>query len=183
MCEVVDEAEPKESVVLSGRKLPTALEPESNAFAPPASPEPTEHGEASRTEPGEGSLEEAATSELKLMWIRVSRALYWLTLLGILASVGVAIWHIVTQRDAKHVVAWASAAFFVAVAVVVALHNIHLHVLHYLHPLQRFYIRVVWMVPIYAIESWLALRFVAQRAYLEASPGRGVAAAPAGRGE
>ena len=110
---------------------------------------------------------DAAESELRLLWVRVSRGLYALTLLGILACVGVAIWHLATQGDAKYVVAWASAAFFVAVAVTLAAHAIHMHVVFYRHPLQRFYVRVLWMVPIYAVESWLALRFVAQRAYLE----------------
>jgi hypothetical protein len=32
---------------------------------------------------------------------------------------------------------------------------------------QRHYIRILWMVPIYSIESWLALRFNEQKLYLE----------------
>ncbi|RYG57115.1 OSTA/TMEM184 family protein [archaeon] len=40
--------------------------------------------------------------------------------------------------------------------------------IHYSVPeLQRHYIRILWMVPIYAIESWCALRFKDEKVYLE----------------
>ena len=41
------------------------------------------------------------------------------------------------------------------------------HVLHYVSPLQRHYIRILWMVPIYSVESWLALRFNEQAPLIE----------------
>lgn len=33
--------------------------------------------------------------------------------------------------------------------------------------MQRYYMRILWMVPIYSIESWCALRFKNQKIYLE----------------
>jgi len=42
------------------------------------------------------------------------------------------------------------------------------HQKQYVNPkLQKYYIRILWMVPIYAIESWLALRFRGQKLFLE----------------
>lgn len=42
------------------------------------------------------------------------------------------------------------------------------HFLHYTQPhLQRFVVRIIWMVPIYSIESWLSLRFKAEAIYLQ----------------
>jgi hypothetical protein len=58
--------------------------------------------------------------------------------------------------------------FFVLMFLLLLLsQDIHFHILHYVSPLQRHYIRILWMIPIYAIESWLALRFNNQKIYLE----------------
>jgi hypothetical protein len=39
---------------------------------------------------------------------------------------------------------------------------------NYVKPhLQRYYIRCLWMVPIYSIESWLALRYQDYKVYIE----------------
>lgn len=70
------------------------------------------------------------------------------------------IWSLATQNAEKHVVAWGVAAIFVAIAVPYSLHDIHLHMMNYVIPkYQKYYIRILWMVPIYSIESWVALRF------------------------
>jgi hypothetical protein len=49
---------------------------------------------------------------------------------------------------------------FVAITIPISLWEIVMH-LRYLHQpmLQVPVIRVLWMVPIYAVDSWLALRF------------------------
>ena len=61
--------------------------------------------------------------------------------------------------------AWAIAVsgIFVIVAVPLSLYDINAHLQNFVSPLQRHYIRVIAMVPIYAVESWLALVFRPQR--------------------
>jgi Organic solute transporter Ostalpha len=79
------------------------------------------------------------------------------------ALAGVVIWQLVVRGSERHVYAWAIGAIFVAIAVPLSLHDIYLHLIHYVRPdLQRYYIRIILMVPIYSIESWLALRFKEQ---------------------
>ena len=86
----------------------------------------------------------------------------------IMVMLGLAIWQLIVAPRERHVVAWGIAAFFVALAVPLSLNDILLHMNHYVRPdLQKYYIRVLFMVPIYAVESWLALRFKDQKVYLE----------------
>lgn len=57
------------------------------------------------------------------------------------------LWQLITAHSEKHVIAWSVAAIFVAVAVPFSLHDIHMHVMHYVCPeLQKYYIRILWMV-------------------------------------
>jgi hypothetical protein len=103
--------------------------------------------------------------------VRVRRAsTYVLVVIYLLVAValGLAIWQLATSPKENHIVAWGVAAFFVAIAVPLSLHDISMHMTHYVRPdLQRYYVRVLWMVPIYSVESWLALRFKDQKIYLE----------------
>ena len=59
----------------------------------------------------------------------------------------------------KHVVAWFVSALFVGIAVPLSVGDILSHLLHFVSPLQRLYIRILWLVPIFAVDAWLALRF------------------------
>ncbi len=46
--------------------------------------------------------------------------------------------------------------------------KVAMHTEHYTQPrLQRHVIRILWMVPIYGVDAWLALRFRNARAYLD----------------
>ena len=54
---------------------------------------------------------------------------------------------------------WSIATFFVAISVPVSIRSIYLHVRFYRSTLQRHYIRILCLVPIYAIQSWCALKW------------------------
>jgi len=67
-----------------------------------------------------------------------------------------------------HIIAWAVGAIFVLIAVPLSVYDIIMHTKNYYKPdLQRYCIRILFMVPIYSLESWLALRFKEQKVYLE----------------
>jgi len=100
--------------------------------------------------------------------VKISYGLLALLYLAVAVLCCLAIWQLVARHSENHVVAWAVAAMFVAIAVPLSLHEILLHVLHYTTPdLQRHAIRILGMIPIYAIESWCALRFKEQALVFE----------------
>jgi len=86
---------------------------------------------------------------------------------GVLAFAVWILQHLFAEHAETHSFGWAVAGIFVLLAVPLSLHEIHMHAIHYVSPLQRFYIRIIWMVPIYSVESFLALRFKEQKVYLE----------------
>ena len=56
--------------------------------------------------------------------------------------------------------AWVIAGIFVALAVPVSIYEVAMQLEYFSRPkLQIRVIRILWMVPIYALDSWLALRF------------------------
>jgi hypothetical protein len=104
------------------------------------------------------------------LYVRLSAGIMWLSLLGMIAFGGYVI-ALLANSDSFYTDdgAYAVAAIFVAIALPVSLHDIHMHLTHYRSPLQRLYVRVLWMVPIYSVQSWLALRFHKERIYLVAA--------------
>ena len=56
--------------------------------------------------------------------------------------------------------AWLIAGLFVLLAVPVTIYEVAMHLEYFSRPrLQIYVIRILWMVPIYAVDAWLALRF------------------------
>eukprot|EP00854_Cymbomonas_tetramitiformis_P021632 gene21632-26019_t len=79
-----------------------------------------------------------------------------------LLTIPVLVWivRVMYLRGAEtHVIGWAVGGVLLALLILpTSLYQIDGHLEHYTKPhLQRHIIRVVWMVPIYAINSWLAL--------------------------
>jgi hypothetical protein len=67
-----------------------------------------------------------------------------------------------------HLIAWFSAGAFVLLGFPISMWGIVSHLANYNQPhVQVYIVRILWMVPIYSIESWLAMRFHKQAIYIE----------------
>jgi len=94
--------------------------------------------------------------------------IFTLVILACVSTITISIDYAISGRKEKHIVAWYSAGIFVILAVLLSLYEIFMHLANYSKPeIQRYIIRILWMVPIYATESWFSLRFKAQAIYLE----------------
>ena len=76
-------------------------------------------------------------------------------------------WQLSVRHAERATAAVAAAGAAVLLAVPLSLYDMNAHLQNYVSPLQRHYIRIMGLVPIYATESWLALAFREQRIYLE----------------
>ncbi|XP_027131732.1 transmembrane protein 184C-like [Larimichthys crocea] len=91
-------------------------------------------------------------------WIRpLVLVLYALLLVAVLP---LCIWELQKDKVGTHSKAWFIAGVFVFLTIPISLWGILQHIVHYTQPeLQRPIIRILWMVPIYSLDSWLALRY------------------------
>lgn len=72
------------------------------------------------------------------------------------------------KEPPRHSKAFVIGGVFVFLAVPISLWEIIQHLVHYTKPhLQRYIIRIIWMVPIYALNAWFALRFPDAAIYLD----------------
>eukprot|EP00035_Acanthoeca_spectabilis_P036748 m.41461 g.41461 ORF g.41461 m.41461 type:complete len:467 (-) comp8216_c0_seq1:1159-2559(-) len=78
------------------------------------------------------------------------------------------IYELHTTNSAPHTIAWFSAGVFVCLAVPTSIFQVAQHLQNYFNPeLQRYIIRCIWMVPIYAVDSFISLRFHEVALYLD----------------
>uniref|UniRef100_A0A3B4WGT5 Transmembrane protein 184C n=1 Tax=Seriola lalandi dorsalis TaxID=1841481 RepID=A0A3B4WGT5_SERLL len=91
-------------------------------------------------------------------WIRpLVLVLYALLLVAVLP---LCIWELQKDKVGTHSKAWFIAGIFVFLTIPISLWGILQHMVHYTQPeLQKPIIRILWMVPIYSLDSWLALRY------------------------
>ncbi len=93
-------------------------------------------------------------------------------MLGVLVSVvGIVLYSVDLYRHGhdKRLIGWFSSAGFVLLTIPISLRLIVSHLMNWVQPqIQKYVVRIIWMVPIYAVESWFALRFKALSTYLEA---------------
>jgi hypothetical protein len=84
------------------------------------------------------------------------------------ALIGLVIWQLVELSASYQVLGWGIAFIAVAIAVPLSFYDASRHLTRMSSPLQVHYVRCILMVPIFAIESFLALRYTEQRHVLEA---------------
>ncbi|XP_049591486.1 transmembrane protein 184C isoform X2 [Syngnathus scovelli] len=99
-------------------------------------------------------------------WIRPLVLLLYVVLL--LAVVPLCVWELHKDKVGTHGKAWFIAGIFVFLTIPISLWDILQHLVHYTQPeLQRPIIRILWMVPIYSLDSWLALRYPGLAIYVD----------------
>lgn len=65
--------------------------------------------------------------------------------------------------------AFDSSGVMVLGTLVLSFRLVYLHLSHWYMPqVQKYVVRIVWMVPLYAVQSWLSLRFRESRVYIDA---------------
>lgn len=91
-------------------------------------------------------------------WIRP--LLILLYSLAILITVPICIWEFQKLKVGIHTKVWFIAGIFLLLTIPVSMCGILQHLVHYTQPeLQKPIIRILWMVPIYSLDSWVALKY------------------------
>ena len=97
---------------------------------------------------------------LKTVWVFIN--------IVVLIALALSAWDMHRNRRAAHFIAWFVAGVFVLLAVPITFYEVAQHLENYRMPrLQRHVIRILFMVPIYAVDCWLALRFKDGTIYFE----------------
>ncbi|XP_059108893.1 transmembrane protein 184C-like [Peromyscus eremicus] len=92
-------------------------------------------------------------------WIRPLVILIYVVSMLIFVTFGVSKFH-QQEKVGVHTKAWFIAGIFMLVTVQVSFWGILQHLVHFTQPkLQKPIMRILWMVPVYSLGSWLALKF------------------------
>ncbi|XP_074762010.1 transmembrane protein 184C isoform X2 [Athene noctua] len=91
-------------------------------------------------------------------WIRPLVVLLYIV--GLLVVVPLCVWELQKLEVGIHTKAWFIAGIFLLMTIPISLWGILQHLVHYTQPeLQKPIIRILWMVPIYSLDSWIALKY------------------------
>jgi hypothetical protein len=98
----------------------------------------------------------------------LAKVLLWTSAVASCAAV---VWYsneLKSNGTDTHLIAWFSAGAFVLLGFPISIYGIATHLANYNKPEEQCYIvRILWMVPIYSIESWLCLRYKEYAVYIE----------------
>uniref|UniRef100_A0A4W4E2M9 Transmembrane protein 184C n=1 Tax=Electrophorus electricus TaxID=8005 RepID=A0A4W4E2M9_ELEEL len=99
-------------------------------------------------------------------WIRPLVVVLYVMLLAV--ALPLCVWELQKAEVGTHTKAWFIAGVFVFMTIPVSLWGILQHLVHYTQPeLQKPIIRILWMVPIYSLDSWIALKYPSIAIYVD----------------
>ncbi|XP_077333129.1 transmembrane protein 184C [Lithobates pipiens] len=91
-------------------------------------------------------------------WIRPLVVVLYIV--GLLVAIPICVWELQKMQVGVHTKAWFIAGIFVLMTIPISLWGILQHLVHYTQPeLQKPIIRILWMVPIFSVDSWVALKY------------------------
>jgi hypothetical protein len=108
-------------------------------------------------------------SSLRLVARKIGNVLLSIVLLTMVIVIPTVAYKQISKRQLDFA-AFESAAVMVLGTVILSIRLVYLHFTHWYMPkVQKYVVRIIWMVPLYAIQSWLSLRFRDSRIYIDAA--------------
>jgi len=100
---------------------------------------------------------------------RMGNYIAYATLLTMLIIIPIVTYRALNEQRAD-LAAFDSAGVMVLGVLILSFRLIYLHLTHWYMPdVQKYVVRILWMVPLYAVQSWLSLRFRGARIYISAA--------------
>lgn len=102
-------------------------------------------------------------------WIKkMGHFVGYITVLSMLIVIPVTLYNALRQRRAD-LAAFHSGEVMVIGTIIMSVRLVYLHLTHWYMPdVQKYVVRILWMVPLYSFQSWLSLRFHNARIYIDA---------------
>ena len=100
---------------------------------------------------------------------RLGHYLAYFTLIAMFILVPIALYNALNDRKGKlDQAAYNSAWIMVCGTIIISVRLVYLHLTHWYMPeVQKYVVRILWMVPIYATQSYLSLRYHHARLYID----------------
>ena len=115
----------------------------------------------------DGNDEDRRYSSVRLLMRRIGTHVASFTLLAMLLLIPIIIYRALSDKKVE-IAAWNSAGVMVVGSLILSARLVYLHLTHWYMPgVQKYVVRIILMVPIYAVQSWLSLRFHHARIYID----------------